>query len=181
MKHLPYESWILDETPLNEDQQRDLDAHLLTCPVCCNLRDSWQAVRQQIESAPQKQPSPGFSMRWKASLKDRREADEVRQRRLVWIWIASIAAAVLLSLAVIYLPRVSFIQVLISIVESLVGFTSGVSALVKLVTGVLHTVPPYMLVLSSIALSTLLSITIFLWGISIWRMSRKGVTHYEEN
>lgn len=181
MKHLPYESWILDETPLNEDQQHDLNAHLLTCQTCTSLRLSWQDVRHQIETAPQIQPSPGFSARWKASLKERRLADEARQRRLVWVWTASIAWAVLLSLAVIYLPRVSSIQILIAFVEALVGITTGISAWVTLLQGILHTVPPYILVIASIGLSTLLSITIFLWGISIWRMSSKGVTHYEEN
>lgn len=181
MKHQPYESWILDETQLDENQQHDLDSHLLTCSTCTNLRDSWQVVRQEIQTTRQVHPAEGFSARWKASLKDRRQVEEAKQRRLMWIWIASFSGVVLLSLAVIFLPRISFIQILIAFVESLVEFSTGVSALLQLIKSILRTVPAYILVVSSIGLSTLLSITTFLWGVSIWRMSRKGVTHYEKD
>jgi hypothetical protein len=120
-------------------------------------------------------------MRWQTGLEERRIAEEHRQRQNVWIWIACVSAAVALALAVIFLPRISFIQILIDMVESLVGLTTAVTVFLRLVTSVFRSISPLTLVLAYLGLSTLLILTVFLWGISIWRMSLKGVAHYEKD
>jgi cation transport ATPase len=181
MKHQPYESWILDEVPLNEQQKQELEAHLKTCSPCSSLQSSWQEARKQIQSTTVRQPSAGFAMRWQTGLEERRIAEEHRQRQNVWIWIACVSAAVVLALAVIFLPRISFVQILIDMVESLVGLTTAVTVFLRLVTSVFRSISPLTLVLAYLGLSTLLILTVFLWGISIWRMSLKGVAHYEKD
>jgi cation transport ATPase len=181
MNHQPFESWILDEEPLGKQQQAELEGHLLSCQSCKTLQESWGIAKHQIKSAPVKQPAPGFSMRWQSSLKARREAEERAQSRTLFIWIGCTIAVLLISLAVIAMPKFSIITVMITLVTTLVNVSTSLDDLLQLVLSVTRSVPPTTLILVAISLSSLLSIVSFIWGISIWRISRKGVRQNEED
>lgn len=181
MNHQPFESWILDEEPLGKQQLSELEDHLSSCQSCKTLQESWVIARHQIKSAPAKQPAPGFSTRWQSSLKERREAEERAQSRTVFIWIGCIIAVLLISLAVIAMPKISIITVMISLVTTLVNVSTSVDDLLQFVLSITRSVPPTTLILMAISLSSLLSIVSFIWGLSIWRISRKGVRQNEEN
>lgn len=181
MNHQPFESWILDEEPLAKQQLSELEDHLLCCPSCKSLQESWLIAKHQIKSAPVKQAAPGFSMRWQSSLKERREAEERAQSRTLFIWIGCIIAVLLISLAVIAMPEISIITVMITLVTNLVTFSTSLDGLLQFVLSITRSVPPTTLILVAIGLSSLLSIVSFIWGLSIWRMSRKGVIQNEEN
>lgn len=181
MNHQPYESWILDEESLGKQQLSELESHLVNCQSCKTLQESWGVAKHQIKSAPVKRPAPGFSMRWQSSLKERRETEEQAQSRTLFIWIGCIIAVLLISLAVIAMPKISIITVMITLVTNLVNVSSSVDGLLQFVLSITRSVPPTTLILVAISLSSLLSIVSFIWGLSIWRMSRKGVIQNEEN
>lgn len=181
MNHQPFESWILDEEPLSKQQLSELESHLISCQSCKSLQESWLIAKHQIKSAPVKQPAPGFSMRWQSSLKERREAEERAQSRTLFIWFGCIIAVLLIALAVITMPEISIITVLTTLITNLVAISTTLDGLVQFVLSVTRSVPPTTLILAAISLSSLLSIVSFIWGLSIWRMSRKGVRQNEEN
>jgi anti-sigma factor RsiW len=181
MSHQLYESWILDDVPLSDAQRMELNSHLSTCAECSSLQSSWSKAREELQTVSVKQPAAGFSMRWRSSLKDRRLAEERDQQRSLWIGIASAFASILIGFMVVLSPHISWVQLFVGISESVVNLTAAVSTLIQIVSSVVHAVPPFALVLTGLALSTLLSVTIFLWGASIWRISRRGLTFHEKN
>lgn len=180
MNHRQYESWILNEGELDEEQKKLLEAHLLGCQACASVKASWEAARCQVRNAPEKSPPPGFAARWQASLKERRLVEERRQRHNIYLAVGSFMGAMLVAAAVLYLPKVSLLEVAISLVTTTVSVTDSVSSIIQLISSIWRTVPPATLVLLALGISTLLLLVSFVWGLSIWRMSRKGVTHNEE-
>ena len=181
MNHQPIETWILDEEPLNRQQQTELEKHLRDCQSCKTLKLSWETAKHKIKSAPAKQPSPGFSMRWQASLNERREAEARAQSRTMFIWIGCLATVSLITLGVIAMPGLSVVGVLITFFTTLITISTSVGNLVELVREIMETLPPTTLILAAIGLSTVISVYSFAWGLSVWRMSRKGVRQYEED
>ena len=180
MSHQPFESWILDETRLDEQQAQQLEAHLNVCPACKTLQSSWEAVRHQLQSAPEMQPAPGFSMRWQANLTKRREEEgRLRQQNMI-IAPASTVVAFLIALVAVVFPRVSWIDVLIKLVSTLVSTTGSLSAFLQMISSAVKTVPTSLLVFTTLGTSSLLCMIGFLWVVSIWRMSQKGVRQNEK-
>ena len=74
--------WLLDDDPMDEDQARELQAHLATCPDCPPLADAWREMRQEIATLPPAAPAPGFTARWQARLVEKKVAQQRRIRRL---------------------------------------------------------------------------------------------------
>ncbi len=181
MNHQPFETWIIDDLPLDKQQQTELEEHLRDCQSCKTLQLSWETAKHKIKSAPVKQPSPGFSMRWQASLKERREAEARSQSRTLFIWIGSLVAVSIITFGVIALPELSFISMVISFVTTLITVTTSVESIVALVESVANSLSPTARILAGIGLSTVISVFTFVWGITVWRMSRKGVKQYEED
>jgi hypothetical protein len=180
MSHQPFESWILDETRLDEQQIQQLQAHLNVCPSCKTLQSSWEAVRHQLQSASEMQPAPGFSMRWQANLNKRWEEEGRLQQQNMIIASASTLVAFLIALVAVVFPRVSWIDVLIKLVSTLVSTTGSLSAFLQMISSAVKTVPASLLIFSALGTSTLLCLVGFLWGVSIWRMSHKGVRQNEK-
>ena len=180
MNHKQFESWILNEGELNDEQKRILESHLLGCKACASVKASWEAARSQIRNAPEKSPTPGFAARWQASLKERRLVEESRQRHNIYLATGSVIGALLVAAAVICLPKVSLLEVAISLVTATVSVADSVSSIIELISSILRTISPATLILLALGISTLLLLVSFVWGLSIWRMSRKGVTHNEE-
>jgi hypothetical protein len=85
MNHQPFESWLLSEEALEEDQDRALREHLKGCERCANLDASWNDVHQLFETAPRMAPAAGFTARWKGRLAVERRK---RQARQTWVLLA---------------------------------------------------------------------------------------------
>lgn len=94
MNHQPFETWLFEESPQDNPA---LQEHLQTCPTCQQTQQNWQAVRQQMQTAGQVAPRPGFSARWKAGLEQRRL--QARQRRQVLIASLVMTTLLITSLA----------------------------------------------------------------------------------
>jgi hypothetical protein len=96
MKHQQYETWILLDTELDQDQHRDLQVHLKQCSQCQSLYRATGQITNLFKNSPVPEPNPGFSMRWMTRI----EKVENRKNRLILgttISVISIATLLLLS------------------------------------------------------------------------------------
>ena len=81
MKHKPFDSWILDNPPINKAELQELKEHLKICPQCNRLQTAWNESQSMIRSARIHSPKPGFSQHWQTMLVKRREIERTRQVR----------------------------------------------------------------------------------------------------
>ena len=88
MKHKPFESWILDTSPIHKAEQQQLREHLKVCPQCQKLQTAWLESQNQIKAAKVHEPQPGFSLRWQTLFSNRRELEKIRQVRRTLIILA---------------------------------------------------------------------------------------------
>lgn len=181
MNHQPYESWILDEEKINRSQQIELEEHLKECPKCSTLQNSWTIARSTIRSAPVVQPKAGFAERWQRSLAERKKAEEHRLTRNLILWLSGSALLIMIILAVIFSPDFSLISLTVSAITILVNVAVGISALGEFVMSFVRSAPPAVLIITALFFSTLISVVCFIWGISLWKVSLKGVDTNEKS
>jgi cation transport ATPase len=175
MNHPPYENWILDEIQINSQEQDSLKEHLKECPECYQLSRSWNKVQTQLQTTPA-QPAPaGFMRRWKNEFASRQREQERRQARTLFISLASGAGAILIALAVILLPDFSFISLLVRFLTTVVKLFSGLESIVSISKNLINSAPTITLVISGLFIAGWISLAVFAWGISIWRITTKGV------
>ncbi len=75
MNHRPFEDWLLDDQPLSPQQQRDLQAHVRSCPACAAIAESNLA----LHSTRLVSPAAGFAERFQVRLAKRRREQRWRQ------------------------------------------------------------------------------------------------------
>ncbi len=181
MNHQPYENWILDELQITPQEQDSLNQHLKECPECFKLSHSWNKVQTQLTSAPVKPAPDGFMRRWKTDFAARQVAQERRQARTLLISLASGAVAVAIALAVILLPDFSFISMTVGFLTTIVKIFSGIESLWSVVSNIVASAPTITLVIGGLLIAGWISLAAFIWGISIWRITTKGVKTNEQN
>ena len=91
MNHQPFEEWLLDDKPLDPEQQRELQNHMRTCESCTAVAESNLALR----SARLVGPAPGFSARWQARLVAARVSQ--RRRALIGTLVFTLGGLALLT------------------------------------------------------------------------------------
>lgn len=175
MNHQPYENWILDEVQISSQEQDSLKEHLKECPECYKLYHSWNKVQTELKTIPV-QPAPaGFMRRWKYEFASRQREQERRQARTLFISLASGAGAVLIALAVILLPDFSFISLLVRFLTTIVKLFSGVESIISISRNLIDSAPTITLVISGLFVAGWISLAVFAWGLSIYRITTKGV------
>ncbi len=101
MNHQPFETWILNQDPLEPEDQKKLNQHLQTCEDCQRLSGAMDEIRLSFKSAPSPSPAPGFTQRWHERLALHKQA---RQQRQMWLLtLAMFGLASLISLAILLL------------------------------------------------------------------------------
>ena len=79
MNHQQFETWILEESSLNKEQQRDLHLHLKDCSQCQGFFQAVHQMNHLFKFAPEPTPEPDFSARWLV----RMDRVEKRRNRLI--------------------------------------------------------------------------------------------------
>ena len=82
MKHKLYENWILNDDPIEKQQQSQLNAHLESCKSCRILLKNWTASKKLILQSIDQKPAPGFSNRWQELIIIKEQTAKVRRYRL---------------------------------------------------------------------------------------------------
>jgi predicted anti-sigma-YlaC factor YlaD len=172
MSHLPYETWLLDETDLSPQDEAALQAHLQTCAQCRLVKTGWEAARSRLKSVRMVSPEPGFSQRFNATLAARR-ARQAHQRQ-IRLLILGLSLGVIASAGLL----VFFIFSASSPVGLLVRATGIITGTVSwwnqasrlLIAGLQQP----LILLVWILLTSGLCLTAFGWLFTLWRISSKG-------
>ena len=96
MNHQQFETWILQESELNKEQQRELHLHLKGCSQCQGFYQAVHQLDHLFNIAPDAAPAPGFTARWM----ERIERRERRRNRLILgitLSVITLATIILLS------------------------------------------------------------------------------------
>ncbi len=75
MNHRPFEDWLLDDQALTPQQQRELQAHVRSCPACAAIAESNLALHATRLASP----AIGFTDRFRVRLEKRRREQRWRQ------------------------------------------------------------------------------------------------------
>jgi hypothetical protein len=175
MNHQPFETWIVEGSPLSKTQDKELWDHLSTCNKCNSLNASMQEVERQIKSLPVMRPKIGFTSRWKdLAIERQARALEQQSRRLLYGMAA--AAALLLVLVVINLvfngsPMSWFIGLMETCVETIVGL----KVLQNAIFAWIRTVPLTIQLAIWIPITTIFGFLGMTWVIALWRIPTQGV------
>ena len=102
MNHLPFETWLLSDEPLSEDDSQALREHLQGCEQCNQLKDAWTSVEVLFADIPEMEPTPGFVNRWQTRLESSRQIEQfIRHRWQSWIMLIGIANAAAFTLVLL--------------------------------------------------------------------------------
>jgi predicted anti-sigma-YlaC factor YlaD len=130
MKYKQYERWILDEAPLTDAQQQELDTHLKVCESCRVLRRNWITSKQLIMQSAMQVPASGFTDRWQTTYIKKCQIEKVRRYRLTLFGLILLAFA---SSVIYMLVSGSFMQMFANgftmISEMVMGLTNGLSTI----------------------------------------------------
>lgn len=165
----PYETWLLDDTPLTAEERRELNAHLRNCPRCAAIFETGFALRA-ARAVP---PAPGFVLRFEKRLAAQKAAE---RRMRIWgvalLALAGVGAFGWFAAPYVYALLFAPAQTLASLAASfalLVNFlyvtAEALSVFAKIIPNLL---PPYAWMVFASALAGFC----LLWAVSLWRVSR---------
>lgn len=170
MNHQPFETWLLEEQPLNAAQKRELLEHLQVCSVCAALAETGALLRRRnLVSAP-----AGFSQRFQQRLL-RQRARERKQR--LWGMILLLLAGVALLVWTLA-PVVSWVgaapaQWLNYLIGYFLFLLTSLQAAAEVFRVVLRFLPGFVPPFFWMVLISTLAGFGLLWIFSIWRLSER--------
>ncbi len=177
MNHQPYESWILDNPPISTEEKRELEQHIKVCPECSRLQKGWGLVEQSLQSR-QIQPAPqNFTHKWSASLERRKREQEKKQARTLVIALCSGAFAILIALAIFFLPDFSLISLIASFISTMATFFGGIEDFWSILINLAQAVSPATLIVTILIVSSWVILACFTLGLSIWKIAFKRGAH----
>lgn len=170
MNHQPFETWLLEETPLTPSQKRELQEHLQVCVSCAALAETGALLRdRRMVAAP-----AGFAVRFQERLAARRARQ--RQRRL-WGLLLLAVSGVLLSMWLLKpvlawwgVAPATWINVALGYLFFLL---TSLHALAEIVQIALRFLPGFILPFFWMVLVSALAGFSLLWIVSIWRLSQR--------
>ena len=171
MNHLPFEEWLLNNSPVTPEQQRDLDLHLRTCATCSALVETGKVLKTTKMTTP----APGFTMRFQARLAERKIAE--RRRKLLGMTLFTLGGLVLLMWAVApYI--VSFFDSPATWISVVVGWLVFIGttlfALIDAGAVILSIIPKCLSPFAWLVLLSTVAGVGLLWSVSIWRLTQQG-------
>ena len=169
MNHRPFEDWLLDDEPLDQQQERDLQAHLRNCNSCSAIAESNLA----LHSSHMVPPVNGFAQRFQVRLAKRRSEQRWRQ-------IVGTVVLVLGGLGLLYWLTDPLIgEALFSPatwITTLVGYflfiITSVQVLSEAGVILLRVLPTFVSPAGWFAISLLFAVLCLLWTISMLRVAR---------
>lgn len=169
MNHLPFEEWLLNNSPVTPEQQRDLDLHLRTCAYCSALFETGKVLK----TTKMAKPSPGFTMRFQARLAERKIAE--RRHKLWGAVLFTLGGFALLMWAVgPYLA--SFMASPVTWISVAVGWLVFIGttlfALIDAGAVILSIIPRFLSPFAWLVLLSTFAGMGLLWSVSIWRLVR---------
>ncbi|MCJ7623047.1 MAG: hypothetical protein MUO76_06065 [Anaerolineaceae bacterium] len=177
MCHQPFETWILDEKDITDDERIMLQSHLDECGQCSKLQQSWLSARSKMELSQMLSPEPGFTSRWQDNLTKKLQEQQMRQvfklrRFFLYLGTANVLTMILL---------VSFIMIsgspvnwLVSTLNQLLELTVWLGQTQHFVVSLIQALPPIFPITFWILLTSGVSTLALIWVVSIWKISFQG-------
>jgi hypothetical protein len=135
MKHQQYETWILLDTDLNQEQQRDLQVHLNQCSQCQSLYQATHQLAHLFKTAPVPEPTPDFSSRWIARME---KVENRKNRTILGITLAVVSVGTLLLLSSVGIQLRSsisyFPQIMLEMITLLANWIVFINQLSDIIT-----------------------------------------------
>ena len=169
MNHLPFENWLLNDTPVTAEQQRELDLHLRDCSYCTALAETGRMLKSTKTVAP----AVGFTARFQARLVERKIAD---RRHRLWGSVLFTLGGLALLMWIFAPYAVSFFASPATWISVIVGWLvflgTTLVALVDASRVILSVIPNFLPPFAWMVLLSMLAGIGLLWSISIWRFVR---------
>ncbi len=172
MNHQPFEEWLLNNTTINTEQKRELEAHTRACAYCAALMKTEKTLHDMRMASPAK----GFVSRFEVRLAAQKAAD--RKRRLIgFVLFGVVGSALLLWLTSPYFAGfvsspagwlTTLVEWGVFFLTTLLASLQAGAVIFDVLSGFLSPFA-WMVMISGAAGISLL------WSISIWRFARRGV------
>ena len=174
ISHQIFETWILQEDPINEEETQLLDIHLLDCEQCRQLKNGWQSASQNLRTVTQVQPAKGFSQRWQAGLAERRIRAQQKQTRRFFVFTIGITFLSYMGLIATFLLGTSPIELLSTLLRNTISLFLVAKQIQNILMVTLNSVPVYVPVVLWILVSTGFCLAVFVGGGVMWKYYFKG-------
>jgi len=179
MNHQPYENLLLDDAPLTPSEKEMLSQHLAACPQCARLEQSLRALDHEFKVATAISPAIGFTSRWQASLPARRKIHEREQTRIILISMVTTVVATCITLAAFLLPNISPIAAFVNLFTDMVKLVYSVAQFWSFIGSFFSALPTGLTIGILSIISVCLSLTLLAWGITVYRITLKGLRSTE--
>jgi len=180
MSHQPFETWLLSDENLDEEQEKALQAHLEGCQQCQQLSQSWTQVQSLISTSSMPEPAPGFSLRWQQRLAVGRQHQQQRKMWFLTLGLFALASLIFLGLAIVNVFSTSFGYEISQIFASFALTIARVSHFWELIQSVVQSFPLILpllvfLGLGGFSTSVALIVTWFSSLIRFYQPAKEGV------
>ena len=108
MSHQPFESYLLADTALSQEQHNALDQHLKGCERCFAIYSALAELNTVLHYSPPPLPKPGFTQRWQNRLEVRRQTRQIRKYWGLAIGILTLAVLTMLTVFLINFPHINW-------------------------------------------------------------------------
>jgi anti-sigma factor RsiW len=106
MNHPSYETLLFTDKPLDDDQQKQLNAHLSECQSCKELSEAIMQVDELFVNADSPRPMEGFTQRWHYRMQ---LYHQQKQNKSIWfLTIGAFATANIIFLILTLLNVIHF-------------------------------------------------------------------------
>lgn len=108
MSHQPFESYLLADTALSQEQHNALDQHLKGCERCFAIYNALTELNTVLNYSPPPLPMHGFTQRWQTRLEARQQTRQIRKFWVLAIGILTLAVLSMLTVFLINLPQINW-------------------------------------------------------------------------
>lgn len=108
MSHQPFESYLLADTLLSQEEQSSLNQHLKDCERCRALSQGLNDIDTVFQHSPAPLPAPGFTQRWQTRIAAHQQSRQIRQFWLLAVGMLALAVLILSAVFVINIYQVNW-------------------------------------------------------------------------
>jgi anti-sigma factor RsiW len=181
MSHPPFETWILTDEPLDDEQRQMLEAHLQECESCRIMAESLMQMEKTFAQHPSPLPKPGFTTRWQTRLAITRQ---VRQQRRMWLLTSGLLGLTGLVVLVMFFLNINNVNWVYEISRAFAGFSvfaSKVNHFFITINSLIRAFPIVLpvFIIFSVGILSLCAALIVTWFSSLIRLynsPKEGVT-----
>jgi hypothetical protein len=170
MDHQPFEEWLLENQPLTNDQQRQLNTHLRTCSSCTAMAE----VNLALKSVRIAGPADGFKDRFQSRLIARKQA---LQRRNFWgfVVLTFFVLGILIWVSLPWLKEIFHepVNLMASWFSSLVSFWTSFQGIFRAGLVLFKVIPGFSPVYILAVIMFAAGGWSFVWVLSLMKFTRK--------